>query len=185
MMNPDPSPSALRRALDGVYRATGAMAVACLVMIGVFTLAQVTARLLNTIVPSADDFAGFCMAGAVFLGMTYTLRIGGHVRMLGVLQKLAPPVRRYAELLCALVAALLVAVLLYYTGDMIIMTWKIGERTLGLVPIPKWIPMMTMFIGLLILLIALLDESLRILGGAQPVYAALEETEGVSTADAS
>ena len=45
-----------------LYGASGVLAVICLVMIGVFTVLQVGARLLGTIVPSADDFAGFCMA---------------------------------------------------------------------------------------------------------------------------
>jgi len=174
----------MRRALDGLYRASGVVAVICLVMIALLTLSQVAARLLGTIVPSADDFAGFCMAGAVFIGLTHTLRAGGHVRMLVVLQRLGKATRRRAELLCSGLAAAIVGTLLWYTADMIATTHRLGERTLGLVPVPKWIPMMLMFIGLAILFIALLDELVRVIRGQRPVYSMNEAREGMPSTTA-
>ena len=174
----------MRRALDGLYRASGVVAVVCLVMIAALTLSQIVARLLGTIEPSADDFAGFCMAGAVFIGLTHTLRAGGHVRMLVVLQRLGSASRRRAELLCSGTAAAIVGTLLWYTADMIATTHRLGEQTLGLVPVPKWIPMMLMFIGLAILFIALLDELVRVIRGREPVYAMNESREGMPSTTA-
>lgn len=174
----------MRRALDGLYAASGVLAVFCLVMIAVFTLSQVAARLLGTIVPSADDFAGFCMAGAVFLGFTHTLRAGAHVRMLVVLQRLGPGKRQIAEVFCAGTAAAIIGTLLWYTADMILTTHRLGEQTLGLVPIPKWIPMLFMLAGLAILFIALVDEVVRAVRGQEPVYAMHESKEGLPSATA-
>jgi TRAP-type C4-dicarboxylate transport system permease small subunit len=176
--------SIARRACDALYRASGAVAVLCLVLIAVFTLSQVAARLLGTIVPSADDFAGFCMAGAVFIGLTHTLRAGGHVRMLVVFQRLGPAARQRAEAVCAGGAATIVGILLWYTADMIRTTHRLGEQTLGLVPIPKWIPMLLMLLGLAILFIALVDEVVRVLRGERPVYALREAEEGLPSATA-
>ena len=176
--------SGLRKGLDALYDASGVLAVICLVMIGVFTVLQVGARLLGTIVPSADDFAGFCMAGAVFLGMTHTLRAGAHVRMLVVFQRLGPAARQRAEAICAGAAAVLIGVLLYYTADMIITTYRLNEKTLGLIPIPKWIPMLFMLTGLAILFIALVDETIRAIGGKRPVYAEHEAEDGMPAATA-
>ncbi|MGE0313748.1 MAG: TRAP transporter small permease [Lautropia sp.] len=172
----------MRSALDGLYRISGVLAVGCLVMIAVLTLSQVGARLLGTIVPSADDFAGFCMAGAVFLGLTHTLRAGAHVRMLVVLQRLGPANRRRAEVLCAGMGAAIVGVLLGYTANMILTTHRLGEMTLGLVPIPKWIPMLLMLAGLLVLFVALIDECVRVLGGSEPVYAERDAREALPSA---
>ncbi len=174
----------MRRALDGLYRASGVVAVFCLVMIAVLTLSQVAARLLDTIVPSADDFAGFAMAGAVFIGLTHTLRAGAHVRMLVVFQRLSPAARLRAEVFCAGTAAAIVGTLLWYTTDMIFTTYRLGERTLGLVPVPKWIPMCLMLVGLLILFIALLDEVVRAIRGQEPVYSMNEAKEGIPSATA-
>ena len=105
----------MRRALDAIYSASGALAVGFLVLIAALTLAQVVARLLGTLIPSAEDFAGFSMAGAVFFGLAYTLRGGGHVRVLTVLTRVPQGVRRVLELACAGGTALVVAALVYYT----------------------------------------------------------------------
>ncbi|MFM9885319.1 MAG: TRAP transporter small permease [Burkholderiales bacterium] len=160
----------MRKALDGLYRASGALAVICLVLIAILTLAQIVARLVGTIVPSADDFAGFAMAGAVLLGLTYTLQSGGHVRMLVLLDRLRPAMRRNAEAGCAGIGAAIVGALIWYTVDMIHTTHRLGEHTLGLVPIPKWIPMLLMLFGLVVLAIALVDDLVRVLSGQSPSY---------------
>ena len=165
----------IRRALDFVYAASGVVAVCSLVLIAVLTLSQVIARAAGTLVPSADDFAGFAMAGAVFSGFAYTLRVGGHVRVLTLLAELSPGPRRAMEAVCAGTAAATVAYLAWYTAEMIATTRQLGEFTIGLIPVPKWIPMLLMLAGLLVLLVALVDELVRILRGARPVYAAHEE----------
>src|SRR5207344_1552732 len=88
----------MRRALDALYAASGAAAVAFLFLIAILTIAQMIGRLIGKPVPSADDFAGFCMAGSVFLGMTYTLRTGGHIRVLTLLTRVSPAHRRALEI---------------------------------------------------------------------------------------
>lgn len=165
----------MRRALDALYAASGAAAVVFLILIAVLTLAQMAGRLIGVPVPSADDFAGYCMAGCVGLGMTYTLRTGGHIRVLTLLTRLAPGPRRVLEIVCAAGAALIVGVLTWYTGDMVLTTRGFGEYTIGLVPVPKWIPMLFMFSGLLVFLIAIVDELVKVLRGQKPLYVAREE----------
>ena len=165
----------IRRALDALYAASGAAAVAFLVLIAALTIAQMIGRLIGKPVPSADDFAGFCMAGAVFLGMTYTLRSGGHIRVLTLLTRLAPAPRRALEVLCAGASVLIVGTLTWYAAGMLLDTRSFGEYTLGVVPVPKWIPMLFMVSGLIVFLIALADELVRLLGGGKPLYAEREE----------
>ena len=165
----------MRRALDMLFTASGALAVMFLILIAVLTLSQVVGRLIGVVVPSADDFAGFCMAGSVFLGLTYTLRSGGHIRVLTLLTRLAPGPRRALEIFCAAISVLVVGALTWFAADMIITTRRLGEFTLGLIPVPKWIPMMLMFIGLFIFLLAQIDELVRVLRGEKPTYVVREE----------
>jgi len=165
----------IRSALDALYAASGVAAVLFLVLIAALTLAQIGGRLIGTPVPSADDFAGFCMAGCVFLGMTYTLRSGGHVRVLTLLAHLAPGRRRVLEIACAAASVAIVGTLTWYAADMLLVTRRAGEFTLGQVPVPKWIPMLFMVTGLAVFLIALLDELVRVLSGEKPTYVLREE----------
>jgi len=174
-----------RRALDAIYSVSGAIAVGFLVLIAALTLAQVAARFFGTLIPSAEDFAGFSMAGAVFFGFAYTLRAGGHVRVLTVLTRAPAGLRRVLELVCAGFAALVVAYLVYYTVDMIFASRQLNEYTIGLVPVPKWIPMLLMLAGLSVLLLALVDAFVQIARGQTPSYAQREaEQEGTIPAGA-
>lgn len=59
----------LTRTLDRIYTAAGALAGVFLVLICVIVTAQIVARQLETIIPSADQFAGFCLAATSFLGL--------------------------------------------------------------------------------------------------------------------
>jgi TRAP-type C4-dicarboxylate transport system permease small subunit len=165
----------IRRVLDLVFVASGGVAVALLMMIAVLTIGQAVARLFGTMIPSADDFAGFCMAGAVFIGLAHTLRAGAHIRVLVVLNQLGAGARRIAETICCLIGTIVVAGLVWYTVDMILTSREMGEYTLGLVPIPKWIPMLLMLVGLLVFLFALVDELVRAATGRRPLYSEREE----------
>ena len=170
----------IRRALDALYAASGVAAVSFLILIAVLTVAQMIGRLIGKPVPSADDFAGFCMAGAVFLGMTYTLRSGGHIRVLTLLTRLKPGPRRGLEILCAAASVLIIGTLTWYAFGMMLDTRNFGEYTLGVVPVQKWIPMTFMVSGLIVFLIALLDELVRLLRGEKPLYAVREEEAATS-----
>jgi TRAP-type C4-dicarboxylate transport system permease small subunit len=167
----------MRCALDWIYRASGSVAVLLLISIGALTLAQVVARLAGTIVPSADDFATFAMACAIFLGLAYTYRVGGHVRVRLLQQRLPAKVRRWTEAGCLGGAVMLLSFLLWYTVDMILTSYQLNEHTLGLVPLPKWIPMMFMPAGLLVLLLAMADDLAAVLRNGKPSYAEAEEAE--------
>jgi TRAP-type C4-dicarboxylate transport system permease small subunit len=165
----------MRRALDTIYWLSGVLAVLLLIAIGVLTVAQVTARMAGTIVPSADDFATFAMAGAIFLGLTHTYRVGGHVRVRALQLRIGAGARRWMEAGCLAVAAGLVGFLAWYTLDMILTSYRFNEYSLGLIPIPKWIPMTSMLAGFGVLLLALLDDLTVVLSGRRAAYSLAED----------
>ena len=176
----------MRKVLDWIYRISGHLAVLTLISICVLTVAQVVARIAGTIVPSADDFATFAMAGSIFLGLAHTYRIGGHVRVLTLQQRVSPAVRRWMEVGCLSAAAAMIAYLLWYTADMIASTYRMNEHTLGLIPVPTWIPMMFMLVGMFVLFLAVADDLIVVLRNGKPSYAAAEAeaAEGLPIASA-
>ena len=174
----------MRRTLDSIYRLSGAVAVILLGSIAVLTLAQVIARLAGTMVPSADDFATFAMAGCIFVGLAHTYRAGGHVRVLTLQQRIPSSVRRWVELACLGSALAVLSYLLWFTVDMIVTSKQLNEYTLGLVTIPIWIPMISMLLGVAVLLLAMADDFVVVLQNGQPSYASAESTEGLPSATA-
>jgi len=173
----------MRRSLDFLYRASGALAAACLVGICLIVVAQIAGRLIDgaaawllgvrfgLIVPSAAEFSGFLLAGASFLALAYTLRAGGHIRVTLLIRRLGGRARRGAELGCL---AFAIALSGFFAWNMVLMvadSWTFDEVSYGMIPVPLWIPQALVAAGLIVLTIALIDEAAAVLAGREPSYA--------------
>ncbi|HEY5898025.1 MAG TPA: TRAP transporter small permease [Burkholderiales bacterium] len=170
----------MRAALELLYRASGLLAGFFLVAIAVLTAAQIAGRLLGLPAYSFDDFAGFSLAATSFLGLAYTLRKNEHIRMTLLLHHTRPAARRAMEILCLAVATLLVGMFAWYTIDMTITSYQLGDVSQGLVPAPLWIPQTGIALGLIMLAIAFADDLVAALRG-RPTSYALAEAGSAST----
>ena len=54
-------------------------------------------------------------------------------------------------------------------------SWKFNEVAQGLIKIPIWIPQFSVVLGVLIFLIAVLDELVTVLRGKKPSYQLADE----------
>ncbi|MEM7742314.1 MAG: TRAP transporter small permease [Pseudomonadota bacterium] len=166
----------MRRALDALYTGAGYLSGLFLVGIAVTIIAQVFGRLLGYTVDSTET-AGFCLAASTFLGLAYTLRRGGHIRVTLAIRHASPRIRRWIEAWCLAVSIVGIAYFTWWAGDLVWFSWKFDELSPGLLAIPFWIPRSAMLIGLLILLVALIDELVcLILTDDLPSYEANAET---------
>lgn len=155
----------MRRILDALYAISAGLAALFLVMIAVLIGSAIVGRWFGVLVPSADDFAGYCMAASAFLGLAPTLRTGGHIRIAMLLAVLGPRSSRFAESIAILVGIALFAMLAYNTTLQNFIAYQNQEMSTGIVPIPVWVPQLGMTIGVIIMLVALVDELLRVLRG--------------------
>ncbi|MGE5148269.1 MAG: TRAP transporter small permease [Candidatus Eiseniibacteriota bacterium] len=180
-------PPVLRRALDALYRLSGALAALFLVAICAIVLLQVGANAVDKIaqwttgapiglvVPSYAEFAGFFLAASSFLALAYTLRHGGHVRVSLFVWRLGSTARRALELWCTGFGALLSGYFSYFAIRLVIDSWRFDDLSPGLVPIPIWIPQTSLALGLVILTIALADEFETIRRGGEAAYMRAEQ----------
>jgi TRAP-type C4-dicarboxylate transport system permease small subunit len=139
-------------------------------MIGLLVIAQVFGRLFDFLIPSADDFARLCLAASSFLALAYTLRQGAHIRVSLLLERLPPAGARVLELLCLAFGTALMGYFSYYCFDMVRDGILYPDYTIGLIPIPKWIPQIGMTVGVVLLFIALLDDLICVLSGKPASY---------------
>ncbi|MEL6996975.1 MAG: TRAP transporter small permease [Pseudomonadota bacterium] len=166
----------MRRALDGIYTGAGVFSGLFLVGIALTIIAQVVGRMVGLTIDSTET-AGFCLAASTFLGLAYTLRRGGHIRVTLAIRHAGPALRRGIEVWCLIVSAAGVAYFLYWSVDLVWFSWKFNELSPGLMAIPFWIPRLAMALGALILLIALIDELVCLLvQGGRPSYEENAET---------
>lgn len=168
------SRGALRRALDGLYLAAGALAGLFLVGIAATIVAQVVARQLGGTIDSTET-AGFCLAASTFLGLAYAFRRGAHIRVTLLIGRAPAAPRRALELWCVAFSIAAVAYFLYWAIDFVWFSWKFNEISPGLMAIPLWIPRSAMALGAAVFLVALVDEFVSILRGEVPSYEANAE----------
>lgn len=160
----------MRRTLDTLYRASGLLSAFFLLMIAILVTAQIVGRMFDILVPSADDFARLSMAASSFLGLAWALRRGAHIRVALLIERFSPERRRVMELLCLGIGTALCAYFAWFSIDMVVDGILFPEYTIGLVPIPKWIPQIAMATGAVILTIAFLDDLVVVLRGGVPSY---------------
>ena len=165
----------MRRALDRLYAASGALAAVCLAGVCVIMLAQSVGREVGVFVRGADDIAGWLTAAAAFLALGHTFRHGELVRVGLWIESLTPRARRRAELAALSVTLLFVGAMVWAVAKFVYESWQFNEVAQGLIKIPIWIPQLAFVVGVLIFFIAVLDEWVTVLRGARPAYQVTEE----------
>lgn len=160
----------LRSFLDSVYRWCGTLAGISLALIVVLVLAQIGGRLVGVLIPAADDYAGYCMAASLFLGLAHTFRAGGHVRVSLLVERLSGRPRRWIELWSLAAGAALVGYFAWFVADMTSDSFRFGDRSQGMVATPLWMPQSVMAVGLAVLFVCLVHEFVHVLRGGAPRY---------------
>lgn len=172
----------MRRTLDFIYNAAGALAAFFILAIVVLVFTQVSLNLADKVsatftgrgigltIPSYSDFTGFFLAASSFLALAYALRAGGHIRVTLLTGRLPRGVRRAAETLVTAIALAMSAYATWYMGLLVLESLEFGDRSSGMVSVPLWIPQLPVAVGLGILSLALADELIGLLRGAAPSW---------------
>ena len=165
----------MRIFLDKLYLGSGMLAGVFIILITLMILAQIVGRWFGIVIPSTEDFAGFFLAATTFLALAYTFRMGGHIRVTILVHMLKGKLQRFSLALSLLIFIVIIAYGVYYTGYFVYESWSFNELSQGYIPVPLWIPQLTMLVGLSIFLIALLDDFILVLSGKTPSFVGLEE----------
>lgn len=158
------------RVFDRLFAACGALAAFFLAGICVLVLAQVVGRLLGVAIPSADEFAGYCLSASSFLALGYALRNDSHIRVTLLIDRLPSGWRRRVEIACIAGGLAMSLYLTWFTAEMVYYSVTFNDLTQGLVPIPLWVPQSGMMIGVIVLSLAFIADGSRILRGLDPAY---------------
>ena len=165
----------MRRFLDRLYQASGALAALCLAGICVLMLAQAAGREFGLLIRGADDITAWLCAASAFFALGHTFRHGELVRVGLFIDMLEPGARRVAEIVALAVTALFVGYMAWAVTKFVYESWKFKEVAQGLVKIPIWIPQLCFVLGVLIFLVAIVDELILVLKKQKPAYQLAEE----------
>jgi TRAP-type C4-dicarboxylate transport system permease small subunit len=167
----------MKSPLDPLYNAAAFLAVAALVTIAGIILADVALRQFGGQVRSSDDFAVFALAATAFLGLAPTYRRSEHIRVGLIVDRLTGRPRHVVETAVLAVAFVMVAWATWWAWRFVFDSWRFHEVSQGLVAVPLWLPQSAMFLGLLVLLIAIGEDLIRMLRGRSASYIAAGSAE--------
>ena len=151
----------MRAALDRLYDAAGYLAALFMVGTLAMVLLGIASRLLGFNAPGTDSYAGYCMAATGFLALAHTMQRGGHIRVTLIIERLHGKPQRWMELWALAIATLLAAAFAFYSVRLAYQSWDFNDVSTGNDATPLWIPQLTMALGTVVLLIALVDDLVR------------------------
>jgi TRAP-type C4-dicarboxylate transport system permease small subunit len=160
----------MRDFLDRLYLYSGYLAGAFMVAIFVLMMVLSAGRPVGFNIPAADDFVSWCMAAMAFLGLAHTFRSGEMIRVGLLIDKLPERTRHWFELVALVIGVGFIAFFAYHAVQLVYFSWRFNEMAQGVIAIPLWIPQIGYALGLIILLIAFVDEFIHVLAGNHPRY---------------
>ena len=166
----------MRRFLDRLYLASGAIGAVFIALICALMIAQSILREFGVRTGAVNDVAAWFCAAASFFAMAHAFKHGDFVRVTLLLEALPAGRRRWLEIVCLVIGTVCVAYLAWWANKFTYDSWAFKEVAQGLLPIPIWIPQLSFALGSLLLLVAVVDELIIVLRGGKPTYvAAIEE----------
>tara|TARA_B100000941_G_scaffold274175_1_gene235106 strand:- start:564 stop:1046 length:483 start_codon:yes stop_codon:yes gene_type:complete len=137
----------LDKKLNQIYKFSGYIAAAFLILVVVFILIGISSRIFGFYIRGLAEYSGYCMASASFFALAYTFVEGGHIRITLFLEKFSGNKRWLIETWCLSLACFFSGYLAFYFIKMLIISYKFQERSEGADEILIWIPQSSVAIG--------------------------------------
>jgi TRAP-type C4-dicarboxylate transport system permease small subunit len=165
----------MRRTLDLLYQAAGALAALSVLAIFVLMIYASAGRAFGWRVGIINDLVSWLCAAAAFLAMAQAFRNGDFVRVTLLLEKMSPAARRVFEIVSLIVAVAAIGYLAWWAARFTYESYQFNDMAAGLLVVPMWIPQTTFVVGALLFFIAVVDELVLVLRGGKPSYVRLVE----------
>jgi len=138
-------------------------------------LAQAFGREAGILIRGAEDITAWLTAASAFFALGHTFRHGELVRVGLWLDMLKGRSRWFAEIFSLGVTSVFCGYMLWSVTRFVYESWKFNEVAQGLIRVPIWIPQLSLVLGVLIFLIAVIDELTVVLKKQKPSYQVAEE----------
>ncbi len=151
-----PSRGALDRWVGRLAWACGVLAAAAVVAILVIVCLETVLRQFQASLLVTDEIAGYLNAAAIFLGLAWTLREGGFIRVELLYDRVHGGLKQVLRWLIVLTATIFSALTLWVCIRQVIYAFDRDTRAVSIIDTPEWIPQSVMVLGLTVLLLQLL-----------------------------
>ena len=148
--------SVLDLVIGRIAQACGVLAALAVVGILVIVCAEAVLRQFQASLLVTDEIAGYLNAAAIFLGLAWTLREGGFIRVEILYDRAVGNLKRALRWLNAVTAAAFTATILWVCVRHVVYAYDRDTRAVSIIETPEWIPQSVMVLGLTILLLQLI-----------------------------
>lgn len=150
--------SGLARFANSLSFVSGALAGAAVVLILAVVCAEMLLRnLLGTSLLIGDELCGYLNVAVIFLGLGYTLREGGFIRVELLYDAMSHAWRAASRWFFVLTSIVFVCAMLYYSLKHLIYLFEADIRSDGLTEMLLYIPQIPVVVGSAVLLVQLLS----------------------------
>ncbi|MEP9376964.1 TRAP transporter small permease [Aquabacter sp. CN5-332] len=160
----------IRRLLDGLYLVSGWLAGLFLLAIFVLMMLLSGGRFVGFNIPAGDDFVAWCMAATAFLGLAHTFKSGELIRVGLITDKLRGKAKWVMEIICLIIGTGFTGFFAWNAVKLTYESYRFNDMAQGVLAVPLWIPQLGYCGGLVILLIAFVDELVHVGLGGEPRY---------------
>ena len=101
------------------------------------------------------DINNYCLIWAIFLVAGYAFQVRGHVRVDLLTKALSTSKQRVLAIISNFVCLFFVSLFAHSSFNIMIATYQLNAYTYAVTPIPKWILIMAIFIGSVMMFITL------------------------------
>ena len=148
----------LDKNLKKIYKFSGYIAAAFLILVAVFILIGISSRIFGFYIRGLAEYSGYCMASASFFALAFTFVEGGHIRITLFLEKLSASNKWLTEIWCLSISSFFSGYLAFYFIKMLIISYKFQERSEGADEILIWIPQTSVALGSTIFFISVIHQ---------------------------
>ena len=107
-----------------------------------------------------DEVASFLQVLAIFAGLAYTFRVGGHVRVDLLTGRLPGPVRAWLRVMTLALGLVFLGIVIWTTTQSALTAYRYG-RVSAVMLYPLWAPMLLIPAGLALMAVAILVALVR------------------------
>lgn len=150
------------RILDRISDLTGFMAGMMMLFGFVIVLIEIVLRALFTkTLYITNEYSAYMTVGITFLGLAYTLKEDGHIRMTFLHSLLKGKSVIILDIITFIVGIAFFSIITYITGKFAIGSYLIGSRSMQITRTLLWVPQSLIPIGSFIMALQFLSNTLK------------------------
>ena len=151
------------RFIDTVSVLLGGHLMGWLLMVLMFMiLVEVLTRyILRSPLSIAEEYGGYMLVAITFLGLGYTWKERGHVRVEWVINVLSPKAQSWLRLITVIMATAFALIMIKASYDLVSYSYLFGTRSGSWLRTPLIWPQIVLIIGAVLLFVQLIAELIR------------------------